>query len=263
MSEHNMHGMSSDEMLVAFIDGELDPTEQKAMEELLEKDAALAARLELLAGAPSPLHGAFDMLLEEAPIARMKERLALSNAAPKAEPLYSRRSLLAASIALVAFGVAADRGADTYLTSQRKNDEEGWRGVVANYMALYSAETLEYLPGTSDAEAAQIASVGKALGLPLERADIDLGNVSFKRAQMLKFKDKPLAQIAYLDPTDGPVALCIMPSKAGKTAPQTEQRRGLNLVFWSSATHQFLVIGRAPAGRLEGLAERLRQTLPA
>jgi anti-sigma factor RsiW len=263
MTEHDMHPMTSDEMLVAFIDGELDAGEQRAMEDLLEKDPALAARLELLAGSPPPLQGAFDALLEEAPVTKMKERLALSTARPKSEPLYTRRGLIAASIALIAFGVAADRGVGAYLSSQRKNDEEGWRGVVANYMALYSAETLEYLPGTGEAESAQIASVGKALGLPLERANIELGNVAFKRAQMLKFKNKPLAQIAYLDPADGPVALCIMPSKAGQSAPQTEQRRGLNLVFWSSPTHQFLVIGRAPTGKLEELAGHLRQTLPA
>ncbi len=248
MSEHVMHSLSSDEMLVAFLDGELDGAEQKAMEELLEKDPALAARLELLAGSPPPLHGAFDALLEEAPLARMAERLAQSSTRPKAEPMYTRRSLIAASIGLVAFGVAADRGVGAFLASRRKNDEEGWRGVVANYMALYSAETLENLAGTGTAEDAQIASAGNALGLPLERSNIELADIPFKRAQMLKFKNKPLAQIAYLDPKDGPVALCIMANTAGKSAPQTEQRRGLNLVFWSSATHAFLVI-RPRAGR--------------
>jgi hypothetical protein len=59
------------------------------------------------------------------------------------------------------------------------------------------------------------------------------------------------------------LALCVFANSTGAALPQLEQRRGMNVVFWSTASHSFLVIGHAFPDTLERLAGRLRKTLPA
>jgi anti-sigma factor RsiW len=85
----------------------------------------------------------------------------------------------------------------------------------------------------------------------------------FRRAQVLEYDGKPLAQIAYLDPEDGPMALCIVPSDKGKAEPDMERRRGMNVVYWSNATHAFMLIGHATADRMKEMADSVRIRLKA
>ncbi|MGO8506421.1 hypothetical protein AB9F35_33780, partial [Rhizobium leguminosarum] len=85
---------------------------------------------------------------------------------------------------------------------------------------------------------------GRATGRAFRRAGID-----FKRALLLQYDGKELAQIAYLDPETGPMALCIVKSDKGPKAPDIESRKGMNVVYWSNATHAFMLIGRIPVDR--------------
>ena len=41
----------------------------------------------------------------------------------------------------------------------------------------------------------------------------------------------------------------------------TEQRRGMNVVYWSSVSHGFMLIGRNPIGDLQIMAHRVEETL--
>jgi anti-sigma factor RsiW len=82
-----------------------------------------------------------------------------------------------------------------------------------------------------------------------------LPGVDFKRALLLQYDDQPLAQIAYLDPETGPMALCIVRSDGGAKAPQVEGRKGMNVVYWANAAHAFMLIGHAPLERMQAIAE--------
>ena len=82
-----------------------------------------------------------------------------------------------------------------------------------------------------------------------------------KRALLLQYDGKPLAQIAYLDPETGPMALCIVKSDAGPKAPDLENRKGMNVVYWSNATHAFMLIGHAAADRMTAIGNGVRGRL--
>jgi hypothetical protein len=99
--------------------------------------------------------------------------------------------------------------------------------------------------------------------LPLTTQGLNIESIPFKRAQLLMFNGKPLAQIAYLDPEHGPLALCITHSSTGKTAFHQEQRLGMNIVFWSSASHSFMLIGHNSTSQLQAIAARLKSDLDA
>ncbi|CAN7473295.1 anti-sigma factor [Phyllobacterium sp. LjRoot231] len=258
--------MPSDEMLVAFLDGELEGAERARIDTLVKTDKAVGARYEFLSRSEMAFYDAFQPLLENAPTAKLEAILSGLPASVTAEPVprdWSRRGFMAAAIAFVFVGVAADRAYIGMQDVSSERDGSEWRAVVAEYLSLYTPETLANLTSDEQSQNAQLRNVGDKLGLALPVEAVSLPGIPLKRAQILQYDGKPLGQIAYLDPEHGPMALCIVQSSKGAAAPQTERRRGMNVVYWSDQAHGYMLIGRNPADRLNDLAERVRTALNA
>ncbi|ACS54743.1 anti-sigma factor family protein [Rhizobium sp. WSM1325] len=263
------HTIPSDEDLTAFIDGELTAEEAARIEAIVKEDESTAERLEFLARASLPFKQAFAPLLAEAPREKLETMLAAippqQSAKSGPTPAFAtRRRFLGALAASLVAGIAIDRaviGIGARFSAKDENSE--WRAVVADYISLYSAETLAGpVPGRED-QAAQLAGLDEKLGLSLSPEAVSLPGIDFKRALLLQYDGKPLAQIAYLDPETGPMALCIVRSDAGPKAPDLESRKGMNVAYWSNATHAFMLIGRIPVDRVQELAENARSRLSA
>ncbi|WP_283195355.1 anti-sigma factor [Rhizobium sp. AN80A] len=254
----------SDEELTAYLDGELPPTEAARLEALLETDAELAARLEFLSRASLPFAQAFDPLLSQAPKTELEAILSRLSATPVATPAPSRRRFIGALAACLVAGVIADRafiGVSRQLAATDENSE--WRATVAEYIALYTPETLAGPVPSLASQQAQLAAVEARLGLSLSPEAVALSGIDFKRAMLLQYDDKPLAQLAYLDPETGPLALCIVRSDDGARPPNVEARKGMNVIYWSDKTHAFMLIGHASLERMKVLAGDVRMQLAA
>jgi anti-sigma factor RsiW len=255
----------SDEVLTAFIDGELPAEEAARIKALIGSDERIAERLEFLSRSSLPFEEAFAPLLSAAPKERLEAMLAAIPAQrPAAATSISRRGLFGALAACVVAGIAADRAFIGIGRSLSQKDEGSeWRAVVADYIALYTPETLAGPVPAAEVQAAQLAHLDDKLGLSLSPEAVALPGIDFKRAQLLQYDGKPLAQIAYLDPETGPMALCIVASDAGRREPDLESRKGMNVVYWSNATHAFMLIGHAPADRMSGIADAVRGRIKA
>jgi len=259
--------MPSDEQLTAFLDGELPPQEMARIEALANGDEEVAARIEFLANGSMPFREAFAPLLDEAPKQKLEAMLAAipapAVAASVERSTITRRGLFGALAASLTVGIIADRA---YLGIGRnlgRDEGSEWRSVVAEYIALYTPDTLAGPVPAADVQAAQLARVDGKLGLNLSPEAVALPGVEFKRAQLLEYDDQPLAQIAYLDPETGPMALCIVRSGKGAKAPDIEGRKGMNVIYWSTATHAFMLIGHAPVDRMREIADAVRPKLTA
>ncbi|TAX70631.1 anti-sigma factor [Rhizobium leguminosarum] len=256
------HTIPSDEDLTAFIDGELTPEEAARIEAIVNEDESTAERLEFLARASLPFEQAFAPLLAEAPRQKLQTMLAAIPAQPSeksnAAPAFaSRRRFLGALAASLVAGIAIDRAVIGRSFSAKDENSE-WRAVVADYISLYTPETLAGPVPERDVQASQLAGLDEKLGLSLSPEAVSLPGIDFKRALMLQYDGKPLAQVAYLDPETGPMALCIVRSDAGPKAPDLESRNGMNVVYWSNGTHAFMLIGHAAADRMTAIAEGVR-----
>ncbi|MGZ2378697.1 anti-sigma factor family protein [Rhizobium brockwellii] len=257
------HTIPSDEDLTAFIDGELTAEEAARIEAMVKEDESTAERLEFLARANLPFEQAFAPLLSEAPRAKLEAMLTAIPTQQSAKsgptpPFATRRRFLGALAASLVAGIAIDRAVIIGRGFSAKDENSEWRAVVADYISLYTAETLAGpAPGRED-QAAQLASLDEKLGLSLSPEAVSLPGIDFKRAQLLQYDGKALAQIAYLDPETGPMALCIVKSDKGPKAPDLESRKGMNVVYWSNATHAFMLIGHAAADRMTAIAEGVR-----
>ncbi len=268
MSEVNKGQMPTDEQLTAFIDGELDAADSEWIERLIAGDERVAERFDFLSRSALPFGEAFEPLLAEAPAAKLDAMLAAIPSAKENSKArlagIGRRGLLAAIAASFIAAIAVDRAVIGIGHRLSKPDEDTeWRAVVAEYLSLYTADTLSAPAGDAAQQAAQLNDVGARLGLPLKPEAIAMPGVEFKRAQILNYDSRPLAQIAYLDPESGPMALCIVQSTKGAAAPDMENRRGMNVVYWSSPTHAFMLIGHAPIDRMQQLAADVRAHLIA
>jgi anti-sigma factor RsiW len=263
MSSENV--FLTDEQLTAYIDGELPPDEAARVEAILDADERGAARLAFLSRGSLRFGQAFEPLLAAAPKAELEAMLETlsAEATSISKPVpASRRGFLGALAACLVAGAVADR---TFIGLQRhllaKDESSEWRAAVAEYIALYTPDTLAGAVPSREAQAAQLAIPEGKLGLALSPETIALPGVDFKRALLLQYDDKPLAQIAYLDPETGPMALCIVRSENGAKPPQVEGRKGMNVIYWSNLSHAFMLIGHAPLDRMQAIAEDVRTRL--
>ncbi len=257
MTDQLSHYTPTDEQLVAFLDDEVSAEERSRIEAAVARDESVAERLEWLMRSDLPFQEAYGELLDQAPQARLAMLL---DTLPKqkAPTPMSRRSFLAVAAGFMVAGIVADRLFQTW-HAPAPSSEISWRGLVADYMALYTAQTLENLPGDEAAHRAQLQSLQQRLGLTLEPAQVQLPLAQLKRAQMLEYEQIPIAQINYLDPRHGPLALCITRSKTGPRALAQEVRHGMNVVFWSGPIYAYMLIGRNSVAELNDMADLLRQ----
>ena len=252
----NERATPSDEQLVAYLDDQLDAEQRTRIDTAIAEDSTLNLRLQWLARSSLPFKDAFAQLAQQAPMDRLQSML---DTLPSPErPSMDRRWFLAAAAGLVVTSVVADRLFLGWQLSQEKNN---WRGLVADYMSLYVPETLEHLPSDEATQLAQLRSIDTRLGLSLAPAKLTLPRAEFKRAQILEYDGVPIAQITYLDPANGPMALCVTLSNSGSRHFARERRHGMNVVYWADMEHAWMLIGHNPAAELEDMAKLLRTRL--
>jgi len=248
--------------LTAFLDGELSGEQRTSVQEWLNEDDDVRARLSRLASGGRPFREAFDLLTEGVPYSRLEGMLASID---RSKPVAARRwqvSLLAGAAVIAAFvlGVVVDRlvlPAPTTGIEQREAVSENWRQAVAEYFGLNTADTLAAVPDDDAARVRELKAVGDRLNLSLTMPRLALSGLTLKRADLFSFDGHPLAEVLYLDPQDGPVALCIIANGAPDTAITTERREDRNVVFWQSRGRGFLLIGRTAPGKLRQRAETI------
>ncbi|HWK47066.1 MAG TPA: hypothetical protein VNT30_20255 [Stellaceae bacterium] len=267
MSKYGPNDHPDDAQLVAYLDGELDAPARARVRSALADDA-VAARLAELSGTNLPFRQAFEPLLKAAPTERLNTMLDALLTSPgqpgtkQARRLgWERRRFLAASVALVAAGALSDRLLIAF--GRPAEEPDHWRAVVAQYLSLYTAETLADIPPDTELRAKELALVNARIGLGLTPQGVDVPGALLKRSQMLLYDSEPLAEITYLDPRSGPMALCIVRSNAPANPVRTEQRRGMNVAYWSGAGHAFMLIGRRPVHDIAAAAQAIADRLSA
>jgi anti-sigma factor RsiW len=263
-----MNGDSDAALLVAFIDGELDESARRAIEARLAAEADLRAHLALLHDGARPFAQAFQALLDEAPVERLKAAAAALDAR-QSPPLPQRPKFrldslgIAAAIVLFCAGIATGRYATAMLapppaetTASVDGHQEDWRQAVAEYMALYTADTFNIAP---EGQERGLATIGAKIGLELTPARVALADLPLKAAQILSFNGAPLGELAYVDPATGPLLFCIIKNAGPDGAKIVQKLEGFAVVSWARAGRGYMLIGRLPESKMAELADSLRR----
>jgi len=238
---------NDDTLLVAYLDNELKGDQRRALEKRLQHDEALSTRLSQLEQTQFDFGAAFSPMLDQAPVAEMQSRLDKLAYIPTAEATrvgLSRRSLLAAALSFLMIGAGVGR---FVLSPDPDSADQSWRDRVAQYMSLYTADTLADVSDSPALQQQELNRVAKEVGIALKTPQLKITGAQLKNARILRYDDYNIAQISWLDEKYGPLALCITPSsRAGAQAQIAEKRLGMNVVYWRREGYNFMLIGRAP-----------------
>ena len=230
----------SDEELTSYLDGEADRRLEEAISAALESgDQMLSAQIAALDAPIAIIREGYDALLTEAP--------PVPSLAPPTTPsqIWPRAGFFGVGLA-AGLAVAVVGG----LFQTPDAPAPGWKATVAQYQMLYGSDTLAEVSPTPDARLSELTQVASAIGVDLSDLP-ELPGLTFRRAQVLDFRGRPLAQIAYSRGDGTPVALCIIKgSSPPDTLVQAEEIAGLGAVSWNAAGFGYLLIGGEDAESL-------------
>lgn len=263
----------SDDLLVAYVDGQLARKQTRAVEKVLDQDDVIAARVEALKHAHNRLEAAFEAILAG-------EEVEVSAASvPVQEGALSRHGVTKVALAGIGIAVALVLAAVGYgwplslpgltpapqggpLPSQTVSvapgwQDLGWQEAAARAHALLSRASLEVglkSQGNPDFAAFQLAQI---LGAKFKLPNLEPQGYRFARAQVLRFGDEPLTQILYLGTGGAPLALY---AKTGEgSATLFPQHYGaIGTVAWAQDGVAYLLAGEVADTALMRMATKIK-----
>jgi anti-sigma factor RsiW len=260
----------SDELLVAYVDGQLAGKQASAIERVLAHDDVIARRVAALKKAHRRLEAAFDAVLAG------EEEAAVAHPVPPSPgllipwPTLIKAGLAAGGIVLaiglfIAGSGWPNRGPDGmasgadggYVGSVPRD----WREEVVRAQALLGRASVEIgLDSQGDQDFIALR-LGRAIGTAFTPPDLAGEGYRFARAQILRFGAEPLAQLLYLGASGAPLALYVKKGGAD-AAPEAKRYGALDGVAWSQGGVAYLLAGESDKPLAE-LADTIRNRLAA
>jgi anti-sigma factor RsiW len=265
----------SDELLVAFLDGELSDGDFADVAEWLERDPSLRARLTKLGETTALVREAFDEVLREPVPARLFEashpQATLLDFRPRrGMAIMARRWVgmaAAASLGCVMFGaslgyLAAGGSTERHSAAQTQAVQSSWLDNIATYHNFL-------ISSANGAENTSWIDIGKteAVATPADITIPDLKpwSLTYEGGRKIVVEGKPAFQFIYFTDNKqlGPVSLTVTNTVKSDSVPVLEQRDGVNILHWYHGGHGYVIIGQADKGYLWGLANDIEWQLKA
>ena len=260
----------SDELLVAYVDGQLALQQTRAVEKVLAQDDVIAARVDALKEAHGRLEGAFETILAS------EVRELTSYAKPLVErdprPSVISRAGIAAAVLGIALGAVValhvlpfidpDLAVFAPLQLASEQTQATWQEKAGRAHALLSRESLEVgleSQGNPELVTFQLA---RAIGPAVKRPDLKGEGFGFVRAQLLQHDGKPLGQMLYLAASGGPLALYATAIQGAIEEPRFSREGAIGMVSWSEGEMSYLLAGDRDEASLLHLAEKIRHEPP-
>ncbi len=256
----------SDELLIAYVDGQLDRPQAAAVGRLLREDYEIASRVQRLQQTQARLMETFGALLKNGQSEPVEPAviLPLREAEPEALLSQYRLAFIAAALFVLAALVtyAASRFGssepETPKIAERLGNAEissAWQAEVARLHSFFSRDTLTQTPtslANRDLIAMQLSNFIRR-PTPLQVPDFSKQGLTLSRSQILNYQGSRFMQIIYMGKEEQPVGLYIM--SGGATAPMTEGSFGtVHTVNWSTNDVQFVLAGSLAKEAMKALA---------
>jgi anti-sigma factor RsiW len=253
-----------DTLLVAYLDGELDPTTAKLVEDQFDADPAVRDRMALLQMTDELLREALEIPqhTEAPPALRAKVESLLH---PKRRPLISRRAWMpmAAAAAIAGLVFAGPRMLEHQPFANSANAAVAHvLNEVAEYHGVYAYEP-EHLVEVPASRQAELESwLSRRVKFAFTAPDLRAQDLEFRGGRLLAVDGQPVAQLMYSGKDGATVAICIAVSSADATST-LQQRDDDDLTTFGKGVgrHVFVVVGPAGNTSLKTIAEGLPESL--
>ena len=264
----------SDELLVAYVDGQLAREQTRAVEKVLAQDDVIARRVAALQEAHGRLEAAFEAILasEVSEVSDLNpEPMRAVAELRTSEPRRARPAKAAwVTVGIVAVLMAAVAVYDWPLVvpdlgdwrnllppGQAEAPAPSWQSDAARAQGLLSRASLEVgLEGQANRDliAFQLA---EAIGPEVRLPNLEPQGFRFVRAQLLRVGDLPLVQLLYLPAKGAPLALFAIEAHRD-SQPVFKQEGAVGSVFWCEDGIAYLLAGREDEAVLYRIAEKIR-----
>lgn len=266
-----------DATLVAFVDGELEPTAMREVAALVARDPAAEEKVRLLRASATLVRAAFSDPRYQVVPAVLTERLSRPGRGDlgrgdlgrgdlgRGDPGRRRTLGLAAAASIAALLVGISGGAALREASAPPpRSDNGLLADIAEYHVVYARAGGDF--GTVPAaQAAEIeAYLRKLLHRPVRIPDLSQFGLTFQAARLLVADDRPVAQLLYgrAGQTKRPLGLCITAGMPERASLRVTRRDGVTLAQWGERGFTYVLVGWDGADVLTRLADHLRP-LPA
>jgi anti-sigma factor RsiW len=274
----------SDELLVAYVDGELDAAARAEIEIALAHDAELRARVAGLQSSAQILRTALDTVLRE-PVperllaaargqgdstvvdfaaAQQKHRSRM----PAARP-WMQWAAVAGIVGLMVGGGAgyfASRSGNVNATTANLASAN-WLDNIAGYHKLFvnaGADDLALLDvpaNDSDAAHKAVQKLPSDFRLP----NLQPWGLQFQGARYLIVEGQPATQLFYTTDNKalGPLTVVVGTTNRPDLAPTFDRRGDLNVLYWRHHGHAYALVGTADIGYLWNISNDIEYQLDA
>ncbi|MFL9874494.1 anti-sigma factor family protein [Paraburkholderia megapolitana] len=280
--------MTIDEtLLLAYVDGELPPTQRAEVETLVagSDEAAEFVRMlrasqfdyrrafaaQKLPPVPASLAQNIDALVQQHRATHTAANAdqvggvppsgtATPAATPAAAPVRSR--LRGVPVWLAAACVAGAFCAGLLLRTGPLIGTAGdgmspWVAAAAGYQRLYTRDTVAYTPVDPQRTASVIDEIRAKDHLALNVPDLSSAGLQFKAIQRLNFNNKPLVQIVYLPRKGPPVSLCVIGDPKPDAAVAARTVDSMHVITWRQAKVGYALLGNVSDIDLESIGRQI------
>jgi len=257
--------------ILNYVEGKLSNEERDKFDAILENNAELLQRVQLMQASFLPFNQAITDTQEKAPTSLYdfvdesskkieQEQQKHQEKIPFFQ--YFKVAGFAAIIFLAGYfskSLTINQEPYQQLLSKHKVSTKLVESMIT-YQALYDRNTVQN--ATQDLEEAKrvVTSFNKNNNKQLSTPDlIEFGYV-FKRVQRLAFEGKPILQFVYLDTAGEPIAICVTPINTNnKTLSQmATQYANMNTILWVDSDNAFMLISKEPQSKLSQIAKALQ-----
>ncbi len=263
----------SDELLVAYLDGELDEAQFTEIGDWLDRDSSLRTRLTSLSETTALIREAFEPVLREP----VPERLFAATHEtpetnvvefkPKAAPSGGSRVFgntkrqwlgmaIAASAACFVFGYSLNgpSSSSQHAASNQLENLAGYHNLLISSAGAADLPSLDFKPDTQP-------SLPSDIILP----DLKPWNLVFVGGRKIVSEGKPAFQFTYTtDNKDlGPVTLFVTTTTEPDVEPTFDKRENVNLLYWRHRGHGYYIVGGANKGWMWSLKNDIAYQLKA
>jgi anti-sigma factor RsiW len=284
----------SDDRLVAYLDGEVDPVERGSIESWIATDRGAREKLAALAESAQLLRLAFDEVMHESVPERLIAAARGETQPPEAQILPFRgggrsasalaywRWRIALPVAAALFGLMIGGGAGYYGGLQSADGggrvESGaasapaalshaWLDTAAGYFNLFvrAGDNAFVEVSATGNVSAGLQKISQSLPQALRLPNLKPWGLDFRGARLVMVAGHPAAQIVYTTANRaiGPLSLFVGSSKAADVSPTLERRQNVNLLYWRHQGRLYVLVGKADFGYLRSIANDVAWQLDA
>jgi len=289
----------SDELLIAYLDGEVDAETAAELRAALARDPALAAEAEALRESAAALRLAFDDVLHESVPERLiaaargatpvEKVVRFPEARTQKEAPARRRWTgwaalpMAASLAGLLVGgglgyviatsrepvqVAQTQPPQPSPVQQASSTSSNWIGNIAGYHRMLvnaGSDDAGLVDVPADPNGSGARKITQQLPPDFRMPNLKAWGLVFQGARFLFIDGRPGTQLFYTTDNKslGPVTVVVAVTTQGDAAPAFSREGDLNVIHWRHQGHAYAIVGSADMGYLWNIHNDLAWQLNA